>query len=79
MGWPLKLRAMSFVIIVGVVLLESAVALIPIGIAMCLFGKMGPAHVFRALAMIGFTLALVIATYGDFGRQGYRKWWRQRA
>ena len=78
MGWPPKLRAMSFGIVIGVVLLESAVVLIPIGIALCLFGKMDPARVFRVLATIGFALALAIAIHGDLGRQGYRKWWRVR-
>ncbi len=79
MAWPLKLRAMSFAIVIGVVLMEVAVALIPIGIALCFFAKMDPARVFRTLAMIGVTIALAIAIHGDRGRQGYRRWWRQRA
>ena len=79
MAWPLKLRVTSFVIVIGVVLMESAVALIPIGIALSLFAKMDPVRVFRVLALIGFTIALAIAIYGDLGRQGYRKWWRLRA
>lgn len=77
MAWPAKLRAMSFVIVVAVVLMESAVVLIPIGIALCHFAKLDPVRVFRAFAMIGFTLALAIAIHGDLGRQGYRKWWRR--
>jgi hypothetical protein len=79
MAWPLKLRATSFVIVVGVVLLESAIALIPIGIALCLFGRMDAARVIRDLTMVAFAVALAIAIHGDLGRQGYRKWWRQRA
>ena len=77
MAWPLKLRAKSFVIVTGVVLVESAVALVPLGIALCLLAKMDPARVFRTLATIGFVIALAIAIYGDLGRQGYRKWWRR--
>lgn len=79
MAWPLKLRAMSFAIVIGVVLMESAVALIPLGLVLCLFAKMDPARLFRVLATIGFTIALAIAIFGDLGRQGYRKWWRLRA
>jgi hypothetical protein len=79
MAWPLKLRTMSFVIVVGVVLMESAIALVPIGIALCLFARMDTAHVVRNLTMVAFAVALTIAIHGDLGRQGYRKWWRLRA
>ncbi len=79
MAWPLKLRATSFAIVIAVVLTESAVALIPIGVALCIFTHTDIAHVFRVLAMIAVVFALVIAIHGDLGRQGYRKWWRQRA
>jgi len=79
MAWPLRLRAMSFAIIVAVVLTESAVALIPIGAALCIFTHTNIAHVFRILATIAVAFALVIAIHGDLGRQGYRRWWRQRA
>ena len=79
MAWPLKLRAASFVIVIGVVLMESALALIPIGAALCIFTHTNIAHVFRILATIAVAFALVIAIHGDLGRQGYRRWWRQRA
>lgn len=79
MAWPLKLRATSFVIVIGVVLMESAFALIPIGIALCFFAKMDAVRVFRDLAMVAFAVAIAIAVHGDLGRQGYRKWWRLRA
>jgi len=79
MTWPLKLRAMSFAIVIAVVLTESAVALIPIGVALCIFTHTNIAHVFRILATSAFAFAIVIAIHGDLGRQGYRKWWRQRA
>lgn len=77
MAWPIKMRAASFVIIVGVVLMESAFALLPIGIALWLFASMNPAQVFRALGLVALGFALVIAIHGDLGRQGYRKWWRR--
>ena len=79
MAWPLRLRATSFVIVTGVVLIEAAVALIPIGVALCLFTKMDGARVFRDLAMAAFAIAFATAIHGDLGRQGYRKWWRLRA
>jgi hypothetical protein len=75
-AWPLKLRATSFVVVVGVVLMESAIALIPIGIALCIFTGIDAARVFRALAIVAFGVAIAIAIHGDLGRQGYRKWWR---
>jgi hypothetical protein len=76
MGWPLKLRATSFVVVIGVVLMESAVALIPIGIALCWLAKMEAGRVFRGLAIIAVALAIATAIHGDLGRQGYRTWWR---
>jgi len=79
MTWPLKLRATSFVIIVGVVLMESAIALLPIGIALCLFARMDAARVIRDLTIAAVAAALTIAIFGDLGRQGYRKWWRVHA
>jgi hypothetical protein len=79
MAWPLKLRAASFVIVIGVVLMESALALIPIGIALCYLAGMDAAGVFRDLAMVAFAVAIAISIHGDLGRQGYRKWWRLHA
>jgi hypothetical protein len=79
MAWPLRLRATSFVIVIGVVLMESAVALIPIGMVLCLVARMDAVRVFRDLAILAFAIALAIAIHGDLGRQGYRKWWRVRA
>jgi len=79
MAWPLRLRATSFVIVIGVVLMEAAIALIPIGIALCIFTRIDAARVFRDLAMVAFAISIAIAIHGDLGRQGYRKWWRLRA
>jgi hypothetical protein len=79
MARPPKLRAMSFAIIVGVVLMESAIALIPIGIALCLLTTMHAGRVIRDLAIVSCAIAIAIAIYGDLGRQGYRKWRRLRA
>lgn len=79
MSWPLKLRATSFAIVIGVVLMESAIALIPFGIALCYVAKLDAARVARDLAMFAIAISIAIAIHGDLGRQGYRKWWRLRA
>jgi len=79
MAWPMKLRAMSFAIVVGVVAMEAAIALTPIGIALCYFVNMDATRAFRILAPIALATAIAIAIHGDLGRQGYRKWWRSRA
>jgi hypothetical protein len=79
MAWPFRLRATSFAIVIGVVLMESALLLLPIGIALCLFARMDAGRVFRNLAIVAFAIAIAIAIHGDLGRQGYRKWWRLRA
>jgi len=79
MAWPRKLRAMSFAIVIGVVVMESAIALIPIGIALCFFAKMDAARVVGDLTLVAFAVAIATAIHGDLGRQGYRKWWRLRA
>jgi hypothetical protein len=79
MAWPVKLRLSSFAIVVGVVLMESALALMPVGIALCYFGGLNATRAFSILAPIALAVALAIAIHGDLGRQGYRKWWRSRA
>lgn len=79
MAWPLKLRAMSFVVVIGVVLMESAFALIPVGVALWYFASMDAMRVFRLLVAIAMTVSIATAIHGDLGRQGYRKWWRLRA
>ncbi len=76
MTWPLKLRATSFAIVFGVVLMEAVIALIPIGIALCYLGDLDAMRVLRDLTAIALAVALAIAVHGDLGRQGYRKWWR---
>ena len=79
MTWPLRLRAASFAITVGVVLMESALTLMPIGVAVCYFAGLSAMRAFSILAPIALAVALAIAIHGDLGRQGYRKWWRTRA
>jgi hypothetical protein len=79
MAWPLRLRTMSFVIVIGVVMMEAAIALIPIGVALYLFARIDAMRVVRNLSALAFAISIAIAIHGDLGRQGYRKWWRLRA
>jgi hypothetical protein len=79
MRWPIKLRATSFVVVIGVVMMESLVALIPVGLALSFFAKMDATRILRDLFALAFAIAFTIAIHGDLGRQGYRKWWRIRA
>jgi hypothetical protein len=76
--WPLKLRVTSFIVVIGVVMMELAIALIPIGIALCYFASADAMRVFRDLLMIALAVSIGIAIHGDLGRQGFRKWWRLR-
>jgi hypothetical protein len=78
-AWPLKLRATSFVVVIGVVLMESAIALIPVGLALWIFTRIDAARLFRDLTTVAFVVAIAIAIQCDLGRQGYRKWWSLRA
>ncbi|HXN87466.1 MAG TPA: hypothetical protein VN867_15435 [Candidatus Binataceae bacterium] len=79
MAWPLKLRVTSFVIVIGVVVMETALALIPIGVALCYFAHIDAVRMFRDLLIVALALSIAIAIHGDLGRQGFRKWWRLRA
>ena len=78
MAWPLKLRFTSFVIVIGVVMMESALALIPIGVVLCYFAGIDAMRVLRDLVMVALAVSIGIAIHGDLGRQGFRKWWRLR-
>ena len=78
MAWPVKLRVTSFVIVIGVVMMESALALIPVGIALCYFGGIDSMRVLRDLVMVALAVSIAVAIHGDLGRQGFRKWWRLR-
>lgn len=60
MSWPLKLRAMSFAIGVGVVMGEVALVAIPIGVIVWLIGAATAISVIETVAGIAFAIALVI-------------------
>ena len=60
MSWPFKLRALSFVIGIGVVLSEVAVIAIPLGLALWIAGVAGPVRIVEVGLAIGFATALAI-------------------
>ena len=63
MSWPIKLRAMSFAVTMGVTLTESVMGAIPIGLMLWYFNVMSPARIFELLAVIAATVSLSISIY----------------
>ncbi len=63
MSWPIKLRAMSFVVTMGVTLTESVMGAIPIGLALWFLNVMSTAKIFELLAVVAATVSLSISVY----------------
>ncbi len=63
MSWPIKLRATSFAVTMGVTLTESVMGAIPIGLALWLFNVMSTAKIFELLAAVAATVSLSISIY----------------
>jgi hypothetical protein len=63
MSWPLKLRAMSFAVTMGVTLTESVMGAIPIGLVLWFFSAMSTARIFELLAVVAATVSLSISIY----------------
>jgi hypothetical protein len=59
-SWPFKLRALSFVIGLGVVLSEVAVVAIPLGIALWIGGVASAKRIAEVELAVGFATALAI-------------------
>lgn len=60
MSWPFKLRALSFVIGIGVVLSEVAVIAIPLGLALWIAGVASALRLAQVELLVGFATALAI-------------------
>ncbi|MGO9449736.1 MAG: hypothetical protein ACLQDV_01635 [Candidatus Binataceae bacterium] len=60
MSWPLKLRAISFVIGMGVVVAEVSVVAIPVGVALWAAGFAGAARIAQVEMAIAFAIAFAI-------------------
>jgi len=63
MSWPLKLRAMSFAVTMGVTLTESVMGAIPIGLMLWFFNVMSTARIFELLAVLAAIVSLSISVY----------------
>ncbi|MBV8139060.1 MAG: hypothetical protein JO121_26040 [Deltaproteobacteria bacterium] len=59
-SWPFRLRALSFVIGIGVVLSEVAVIAIPLGLALWIAGVAGAMRIVELEVVVGFATALAI-------------------
>jgi hypothetical protein len=60
MSWPFKLRALSFVIGIGVVLSEVAVIAIPLGLALWIAGVASALRIAAVGLVVGLATALAI-------------------
>ena len=60
MSWPFKLRALSFIIGIGVVLGEVAVVAIPLGVALWLAGVASATRIAAVELVVAFATALAI-------------------
>ena len=62
MSWPLKLRAMSFAVTMGVTLTESVMGAMPIGLALWFFG-VASGRTSNFVAVVAATVSLSISIY----------------
>jgi hypothetical protein len=60
MSWPFKLRALSFVIGIGVVVSEVAVIAIPLGLALWIAGVASALRIAAVELVVGLATALAI-------------------
>ncbi|HZC45166.1 MAG TPA: hypothetical protein VE243_01750 [Candidatus Acidoferrum sp.] len=63
MSWPIKLRAMSFAVTMGVTLTESIMGSIPIGLALWYFHVASFDKILEFLALLEATISLSISIY----------------
>ena len=63
MSWPIKFRAMSFAVTIGVTLMESLLAAIPIGLALWYFDVTSTTRILESLALFVATFSLSISIY----------------
>jgi len=63
MSWPIKFRAMSFAVTMGVTLTESVMGAIPIGLSLWFFSVVSTARIFELLAVVAATVSLSISIY----------------
>ena len=63
MSWPLRLRAMSFAITIGVTLLESVMGSAAIALALWSFGVASARTLFEIFAVLSLIISFSISIY----------------
>ena len=63
MSWPIKLRAMSFAITIGVTLLESVMGSAAIALALWYFGVASVRTLFEIFALVSLITSFSISIY----------------
>ena len=61
-NWPMRMRALSFVITLGVVMLECAVVAIPFGLGFAIAGRFSQ-HLLVLLLEVSAPISLGVAVY----------------
>jgi hypothetical protein len=80
MSWPIKLRAMSFAVTMGVTLTESIMGSIPLGLALWYFRVASPTRILEILALLVAAVSLSISIYAHVRPAQYpRKVYREGA
>ena len=74
MSWPLKLRAMSFAVTMGVTITESVMGAVPIALALWYFDIASIRTIFEVIVVIVAAVSLSISIYShvrpaDFPRR----------
>jgi hypothetical protein len=63
MSWPVKLRALSFAVTMGVTITESVMGLVPIGLALWYFDLASIRTILITLGMLVVAISLSISIY----------------
>jgi hypothetical protein len=63
MSWPIKLRAMSFVVTMGVTITESVMGSIPVALALWYFDVASGRTILEAIVVVVAAVSLSISIY----------------
>jgi hypothetical protein len=63
MSWPIKLRAMSFAVTMGVTITESVMGSIPVAVALWYFGIASGRTVLEGVIVVATIISLSISIY----------------
>jgi hypothetical protein len=72
-SWPIKLRAMSFAVTVGVTLIEAAMGAVPIGLVLWYFGAASTANIVKLMTALVATISLSISIYSHVRPTPFRR------